>query len=93
MMALLLPLLWIVGIVSWLCGVVFMFKAAGHARRLQNAPSFVRWNPFNILVRPDLWTPELRSSCHVVFASLAVFVSAILASFLIAFLVGIPIRG
>ena len=84
---LLLPVLWMVAIVAWLCGAVFMFKAAGHARRLQDAPAFVQWNPFNILVRPDLWTPEARMDCRRVFVSLGVFVAAILI------LVGVPTRG
>ena len=89
---LLIPL-WIIAAIAWFAAAFSMLKVAGHARRLPDAPRFIRWNPFNILVRPDLWTPEARVDCQRVLVSFGVFVGSILISFLIALIAGLPIRG
>ena len=60
-------------VVAWLVAFAFMIRVTRHARRLSAPPWYINWNPLNLLVRPDLWTPEARRDCMTVLVSGGLF--------------------
>ena len=74
--ALLLP-----AVAAWVAAVIFLVRITRHAGKLEEPPSYIAWNPMNLVVRPDLWTPEARRDCIALFVSVAVFVTLVLIPF------------
>jgi hypothetical protein len=75
----------VAGVIAWTSVVIFMLRAAGHAGRIPGPPGLIRWNPFNILVRPDLWTEEARVECIRTYLSLGAFVALVLIGLAVGF--------
>ena len=73
---LLTPLLMVALAITWVGAFVFAIRVCRHAQRLDASPWYIKWAPMNLLVRPDLWTPESRRDCVAFFISGAAFLAA-----------------
>ena len=69
---------------AWVAAFAFAIRVTRHARKLEAPPRYIQWNPMNLVVRPDLWTPEARRDCMALFISAGVFMALVLVPFVIS---------
>jgi hypothetical protein len=62
----------------------FMWRMVDHGIRLPDPPWYVRWNPVNIMLRPDLWDDAARRDGRRCLVSFAVFVGTAAVAFMVA---------